>query len=103
MRIRVNGPATGQSLQGIVDLRGGDHELGVGRAIEVWPSKPKRRLEGAVLVEDNPRCHQHRPGQMITESVGVLLLLGERKDFVAVAADHEAHCRNGDADNQHKY
>lgn len=83
-------------------MRGGDDELGLGRAIQVRAPEKIGRLEGAVLVENHARRDEHRPGQMVAQSIGVLFLLGEGEDRIASPPDHEPACDDHDADNQKK-
>ena len=55
----------------------GRDELGLGRAFKVGPAEREAALEAAVLVEDDPRRDQRRPGQMVGEPVGAAAVFGE--------------------------
>ena len=46
-------------------------------AIKVRPSKGKRRLKRAVFVKHHARRHEHRPGQMIREPIGIFFVFRE--------------------------
>ncbi len=60
-----------KALQNIIDAGRDTHQLGFGRAIEVWSAVADRPLEAAILVEDNARSDQACPGQPIRQPIGV--------------------------------
>src|SRR5690606_30539438 len=64
-------------LQRIVGPRGDTDELGFRGAFEIGAAETKRPLEAAVLIQDDARGYQRRPGQMVGEPVSLVAVLGE--------------------------
>jgi len=69
-------PARAEAARDIVEAGRNADQFGLRRAFEVRAPKPQRPLKRTILVEDNARRHECRPGQVIGEAVRLAAVLG---------------------------
>ncbi len=70
-------PAGPEALEDIVRSRTCRNQLGFGGGFEIGATKPQHPQEAAILVEDDPGCHQCRPREVIGQPIGALAIFGE--------------------------
>ena len=75
----IDGPAAAKAAEHIVGARREGDQLLRRRRPDIGPTKPRRRLEGAILVEDDAWRDQHRPGKIILKAVGRVSIRRERE------------------------
>ena len=70
-------PTFAEAPQDVVEPGRHRHQLGLRGAVEVGAAVAQRALEGAVLVEHDPRRNQARPRQVVGQRGAVLAVLSE--------------------------
>lgn len=76
-RFKEERPARAKAFQHIVDAGGEGEKLRVARAFEIRPAITDRALETPILVEDNARRDNHRPGEIIGKALRTRLVFAQ--------------------------
>ena len=77
LRLDEDGPTRSQTADRVVEAGSDGHELGLDRALQIRPPKPRRPLQRAVLVEDDALIDERGPGQEVGKTDIGAAIFGE--------------------------